>query len=725
MYISDGVTSRFESTLTNSGTLNLAGNYYGAVMYVQGGPVQLLGNGTVTLSDHPSNQITGVTGNVLVNQDNLIKGAGSLGGNAIAIVNNDTIEAAGTYGLVVNPIDAGGLDNNGTLRSAAASKLYLDGPGFDNAGGTIHAMDTGIVHLRTAGITGGQFTAAGNGYFTNSANNTVLRNVTSSAPVYIQDGITTRFENSYVNTGSLLLNGSYYGAVMYIQGGNFSLTGGGTMVLSDHPSNVVSALSSELVFTNQNNLITGSGSLGANAMTIVNNSVIQASGANGLVINPADAGGLDNNATIRAASGSKLFLDGPGFENTGGTIHAQDNASVFLRTASINGGQLTSAGTGAFYSSVNNTSLSNLTIAAPTYINDGVTMYVGGGIAITSTLTANSSYYGANAVVQNAVTLSGGGTLHMTNHPAGVITGNVTGATLTNSGVTIRGSGQIGNNTLTILNGPGGTIQADQSHALNVNPSNAGGLTNQGTMRVNAGATMNIADGPFTTSGNVVVNAGGKLDRTSNDFVQTGGLTIASGEIEVDSNVYQLQGGTLGGTGLVDSNVANTGGVLSPGAATGTTTGTLAIEGTYTQALEGETYIEVGGREAGQYDRVTITGTASLNGTLRLANLNAFVADPGDQFTVMNSTGTMSGIFFKIIQPVTGPRWGVAYINNSVILTAFCGADFDNTGFVDTDDFTAFVTAFEAGTDDADFDGTGFVDTDDFTAFVIAFEAGC
>ncbi|MCG3123856.1 MAG: hypothetical protein GIKADHBN_02284 [Phycisphaerales bacterium] len=54
-----------------------------------------------------------------------------------------------------------------------------------------------------------------------------------------------------------------------------------------------------------------------------------------------------------------------------------------------------------------------------------------------------------------------------------------------------------------------------------------------------------------------------------------------------------------------------------------------------------------------------------------------------------------------------------------------CGADFDCTGFVDTDDFTAFVLAFEAGTDDADFDGTGFVDTDDFTAFVLAFEAGC
>ncbi|MCG3121900.1 MAG: hypothetical protein GIKADHBN_00273 [Phycisphaerales bacterium] len=54
-----------------------------------------------------------------------------------------------------------------------------------------------------------------------------------------------------------------------------------------------------------------------------------------------------------------------------------------------------------------------------------------------------------------------------------------------------------------------------------------------------------------------------------------------------------------------------------------------------------------------------------------------------------------------------------------------CPADFDGSGFVDTDDYDAFVLAFEAGTDNADFDGSGFVDTDDFDAFVLAFEAGC
>ncbi len=54
-----------------------------------------------------------------------------------------------------------------------------------------------------------------------------------------------------------------------------------------------------------------------------------------------------------------------------------------------------------------------------------------------------------------------------------------------------------------------------------------------------------------------------------------------------------------------------------------------------------------------------------------------------------------------------------------------CTADFDASGFVDTDDYSAFVLAFEAGDISADVDGSGFVDTDDFDFFVRAFESGC
>jgi hypothetical protein len=58
-------------------------------------------------------------------------------------------------------------------------------------------------------------------------------------------------------------------------------------------------------------------------------------------------------------------------------------------------------------------------------------------------------------------------------------------------------------------------------------------------------------------------------------------------------------------------------------------------------------------------------------------------------------------------------------------LTSSCRADFDLSGFVDSDDFTSFVNAFVIGDCEADVDNSGFVDSDDFSTFVGAFEQGC
>jgi hypothetical protein len=57
--------------------------------------------------------------------------------------------------------------------------------------------------------------------------------------------------------------------------------------------------------------------------------------------------------------------------------------------------------------------------------------------------------------------------------------------------------------------------------------------------------------------------------------------------------------------------------------------------------------------------------------------------------------------------------------------TLLCPSDFDLSGFVDSDDFAAFITVFESGDTQADFDRSGFVDGDDFSAFITAFESGC
>jgi hypothetical protein len=69
-----------------------------------------------------------------------------------------------------------------------------------------------------------------------------------------------------------------------------------------------------------------------------------------------------------------------------------------------------------------------------------------------------------------------------------------------------------------------------------------------------------------------------------------------------------------------------------------------------------------------------------------------------------------------------------------------CPADFDQSGFVDSDDFVFFIDQFSRGCTgpgqgafgsdpncfkSADFDQTGFVDSDDFVAFNTAFSTPC
>ncbi len=71
-----------------------------------------------------------------------------------------------------------------------------------------------------------------------------------------------------------------------------------------------------------------------------------------------------------------------------------------------------------------------------------------------------------------------------------------------------------------------------------------------------------------------------------------------------------------------------------------------------------------------------------------------------------------------------GPTQGFAVVATGGIREG-CPADFDQSGFVDLEDFDCFVRAFIQGTMRADFDESGSVEFEDFDAFTQAFEQGC
>ena len=59
----------------------------------------------------------------------------------------------------------------------------------------------------------------------------------------------------------------------------------------------------------------------------------------------------------------------------------------------------------------------------------------------------------------------------------------------------------------------------------------------------------------------------------------------------------------------------------------------------------GSLNIEIGGLTAGtQYDRLAISGSATLNGSLNISLIGGFVPNPGDTFQIM-TFGSRSGSF--------------------------------------------------------------------------------
>src|SRR5262249_25339101 len=125
---------------------------------------------------------------------------------------------------------------------------------------------------------------------------------------------------------------------------------------------------------------------------------------------------------------------------------------------------------------------------------------------------------------------------------------------------------------------------------------------------------------------------------------QTAGTTrMSGGNIKFDLPFsFPLQGGTLEGSGTVTGSVNNSGGTVSPGLGGA---GLINITGDYTQGAGGTLKTKLGGLPPiGQYDRLAVGGSATLDGVLNAGAINGFVPQIGDSFTVL-TYGSHSGVF--------------------------------------------------------------------------------
>lgn len=76
---------------------------------------------------------------------------------------------------------------------------------------------------------------------------------------------------------------------------------------------------------------------------------------------------------------------------------------------------------------------------------------------------------------------------------------------------------------------------------------------------------------------------------------------------------------------------------------------------------------------------------------------------------------TDAGMYTVIVSNICGP------VSASASLNVRCLVDFDGNGFVNGEDYDAFIAAFERGDQNADYDGNGFVNGEDYDAYAQAF----
>ena len=145
------------------------------------------------------------------------------------------------------------------------------------------------------------------------------------------------------------------------------------------------------------------------------------------------------------------------------------------------------------------------------------------------------------------------------------------------------------------------------------NYSSSGSLTNNGVVHVENGSQFSIPTGQV--------------------YTQADGTTTINGSIHAPGGV-SVTGGVLDGSGTVNANVTNAG-LVAPG----NSPEILEITGNYVQASDGTLLIEIAGRDANipEFDRLRVTGTATLDGTVRVELLDDFEPGPGDEFRVLTT----------------------------------------------------------------------------------------
>ncbi|MEO8354180.1 MAG: right-handed parallel beta-helix repeat-containing protein, partial [Chthoniobacteraceae bacterium] len=121
-------------------------------------------------------------------------------------------------------------------------------------------------------------------------------------------------------------------------------------------------------------------------------------------------------------------------------------------------------------------------------------------------------------------------------------------------------------------------------------------------------------------------------------------LQLAGGDASATSG-FDLGGGEINGSGQLIGDVNLSGGSISPGGSGGI--GAISVTGNYShggQGRAGQLDIDVAGTNPGEFDTLTVTGTATLDGEIQVREIGGFALPLFARVDVL-SAATVSGTF--------------------------------------------------------------------------------
>jgi hypothetical protein len=249
---------------------------------------------------------------------------------------------------------------------------------------------------------------------------------------------------------------------------------------------------------------------------------------------------------------------------------------------------------------------------------------VGGG---NLTIAATPGNYAVLTMPQNyngTTTIGAGATLQLGNGGAAV---QATGATI-GAATATEPKGAV---TTTVL----ASYSGDSSLLTAQSPTGAAtdSILDDGTLMVD-NATTAISLSNISGAGAFVQMGAATTALLANSYA--GGTTISGGTVLIGSDTSLGTGGVTNGAGL----------------GTGAGQHVIHVGGDYHQGSAATLALAFGGTAQGStYDYLAVTGHATLNGTLSVNGASGFAPAVGQQFTVVQAAGGLSGTFSGLTSP--------------------------------------------------------------------------